>query len=252
MKILFIAVALGTLGACSKAPNQHFESFPNYLLQDVEWITYEGVLPLENGQPVMAELHLVPGTPGMDSYYRLKESFDGSDASTPSYSGTYSTGKYSVLFGSPDHNIIQIISKQKVWSVFGKGFTGRDPITEDLYLKSYGDHELILVDENFREVVPGYSLIRRSELFTVEGYFTVYGDTTEFFERNTRKTWPVARLAYYDEAVKRYNALAKEKFEGVYLNALSYSVSHRDKRGNESAALVFKNILDMDSTTWPN
>ena len=61
------------------------------------------------------------------------------------------------------------------------------------------------------------------------------------------KTWPVAPLGYYDEAVRRYGMLAKEKFEGVYVKALSYTVSHTDKNGKEWDALVFKKILEMDS-----
>lgn len=83
---------------------------------------------------------------------------------------------------------------------------------------------------------------------TVEGYFTVYKDTSEYYERNTQTKWPVARLAYYDEAVKKYRMLAKEKYEGIYLKALSYSVRHRDAFGKEVDALVFKKLLLMDST----
>lgn len=55
-------------------------------------------------------------------------------------------------------------------------------------------------------------------------------------------------MAEYDEAVEKYNYLAKEKFEGVYLKAVAYTVRHLTKEGKEIDALVFKRILDMDST----
>jgi hypothetical protein len=38
-----------------------------------------------------------------------------------------------------------------------------------------------------------------------------------------------------------------EKHQGMYLKALSYSIRRVDKHGNEFAALVFKDILLMDS-----
>jgi hypothetical protein len=124
---------------------------------------------------------------------------------------------------------------------------------ENLYLKSDSEHHLIFVDESLKEKSHKYLLTRRaSQLFTVEGYFTVYDDTTDFFERNTRKEWPVAQLAEYYEAVKKYDHLAKEKFEGVYLKALAYSVRHLTKEGKEIDALVFKKILEMDSTADPH
>lgn len=42
---------------------------------------------------------------------------------------------------------------------------------------------------------------------------------------------------------------SKEKFEGVYLKALAYTVRHLPKDGEEIDALVIKKILQMDSTT---
>ena len=75
----------------------------------------------------------------------------------------------------------------------------------------------------------------------------MYSDTTDFFEKNTRKKWSVAQLGEYDEAVNKYNYLAKEKFEGVYVKALSYTVLRKSKDGEDVKALVFKKILEIDS-----
>ncbi|MEX1240973.1 MAG: hypothetical protein WEB30_14710 [Cyclobacteriaceae bacterium] len=85
-------------------------------------------------------------------------------------------------------------------------------------------------------------------VFTVEGYFTVYSDTTDYFERNTLTKWPVAQLAYYNEAVAQYHALAEEPYEGIYLKALAYTVRQPDGNGKEREMLVFKKILEIYAT----
>jgi hypothetical protein len=73
----------------------------------------------------------------------------------------------------------------------------------------------------------------------------VYDHTTDYFEKNTLEKWPVAQLACYDEAVKNYHALAKEKFEGIYRKALSYTIRRKYANGKERDVLVFKRILQM-------
>ncbi|MEX2233922.1 MAG: hypothetical protein WD824_17280 [Cyclobacteriaceae bacterium] len=246
--LLFLALSVIVMFSCSKSSRKISEPFPNLLTTDIEWITYEGILPSINGEEVLAELYLSPGAPSMDSYYELRETLIVPGDSPVFSMGGNSRGNYDVLFGSPGQNIIRITNRGLIGSIMrGKMFGPGDRVTRDLLLKSNGDHELVMVDKNFQQVNARYTLIRRSDLFTVEGYFTVYHDTTEYFERNTRKNWPVARFGDYDEAVNKYYSLAKEKHEGVYLKALSYSVSRIDKKGNEIDALVFKRILEMDS-----
>ena len=72
----------------------------------------------------------------------------------------------------------------------GQPFMNGKLVEDDLSLNISGDHELVLLDDNFQQVSEKYVLTRRtSPLFTVEGYFTAYDDTTDFFERNTQKTW---------------------------------------------------------------
>lgn len=247
MKKFLIGLSIiGVLASCES--KKASEPFPHYLTTDVEWISYEGILLSENGQEIEAVLHLIPGTPGLDSHYRLLESLILPHDSRIAM-GTKSTGTYSVLIGSPGQHIIQLKDRNLISSVMrGKTFATADRVTKDLFLKSDGDHRLVLVDENLKEVGPRYTLVRRSELFTVEGYFTVYSDTSEYYERNTQKKWPVAQLASYDEAVSKYHSFASEESEGIYLKALSYTVRHIDTTGVEYDALVFKKILKMDST----
>jgi len=130
----------------------------------------------------------------------------------------------------------------------GQPFMNGKLVEDDLSLNISGDHELVLLDDNFQQVSEKYVLTRRtSPLFTVEGYFTAYDDTTDFLERNTQKTWSVAHLGKYDLALKKYNYVSKEKFEGVYIKALSYTVRRVDKSGKEIDALLFKRVLEVDS-----
>lgn len=247
MKTLVILFAVLVV-SCS-GPQCELEPYPNYLIEDEDWIVYEGTLPSSYGPEVTVELSLFPGAPGYESRYNLIESYQNTP-SPQEYGGWIrSTGRYIVL-SSPDGQIIHITDRNFVESVSLKGEFPRPTFdTEDLYLKSDGDHRLIFVDERMKEGTPPYVLTRRSsQLFTVEGYFSVYNDTSEYFEKNTRKDWSVARLAAYDEAVMKYRTLAKEKFEGVYLKALAYAVRHSTSDGKEIDALVFKDILEMDST----
>ncbi len=250
MKILFVTASILGLSSCSEAPKPVSDSFPDYLPTATEdWITYEGILPSENGQPVGVTLQLMPGSPGMDGYFKMQETLDLPGLPRISM-GTRTQGQYSLLLGSGPYHIIRISHRILTGSLMiGKDFGPSDLVRDDLFLKGIDEHQLVLVNDKFNEIDPGYSLIRRSDLFTVEGYFTVYPDTTEFYERNTQKKWAVARLASYDEAVKKYRLLAREKFEGIYLKALSYSVRYSDPTGKEINALVFKRILTMDSTT---
>ena len=235
------------IAGCSQ-PEPLSEPYPNYLIEEEDWIVYEGTLPSSYGPDVQVELHLYPGAPGLDARYRLRESYP--DTVSARYNGGMtSTGRYMML-SAPEGKIIHITDRLFISAISTKGpFPMPELAEEELYLKTDGEHRLIFLDENMQEKSRSYVLFRRvSPLFTVEGYFSVYDDTTDFYERNTQKEWSVAPLAEYDEAVKKYNYLAKEKFEGVYLKALAYTVNHVTQDGQEIDALVFKTILEMDST----
>ena len=244
----FLIVWAVVLFACS-GPQSDFEPYPNYLIEEEDWIVYEGTLPSSNGPDVHVELSLFPGAPGVDARWHMTEWYP--KALSPKEFGGWirSVGRYNVL-SSADGQIIHITDRRFISSVsMGAEFGMPEFDNENLYLKSDGQHHLILMDESLAERNRKYLLTRRSSpLFTVEGYFSVYDSTADFFERNTGKEWPVAQLAEYDEAVKNYEDLAKEKFEGVYLKALAYAVRHQTKEGKEIDALVFKKILEMDST----
>lgn len=246
---IIILLWMVALLSCSESVDKTSEPFPDFLHPDVSVITYEGILRSVNGKDVLVQLDLVPGAPGMDSYYKIYQRLFPNDTTRHFSVGGNHEGKYSVLLGAPGERLIKIHRGRKKWFLMQTDrYTWDDWVPEEVVLKSHGDHALVMVDENFEEVELRYTLFRRSELFTVEGYFTAYNDTCEFFERNTRKQWAVAQLAKYPYVKKSYHRLAKEKFEGIYLKALSYSVSQTGPSGEELDALVFKEILLMDST----
>ena len=229
MRHLGIFLCLAGLLSCSRTRVSD-ESFPDYLSVDEDWITYEGTLPCQDRVDAHVELSLRPGPFGMKSHYSLRETISGKYDGEKFVMGTRSEGTYSVL-ESPAGRIMEITHKiMNNALIIGRPFMDGKLVQDDLRLRISGDHELVLLDDNFQQVSEKYTLTRRtSPLFTVEGYFTVYDDTTDFFERNTQKTWSVAQLGEYDLALKKYNYVSKEKFEGVYLRALSYTVRSVDK-----------------------
>ena len=79
----------------------------------------------------------------------------------------------------------------------------------------------------------------------MEGYITFVNDTSEFFEMNTRETWALVDRAMFGKAKSNYFAVAKEKYEGVYLRGLGYSVEHQSPAGKNIPALVLRNIYEM-------
>lgn len=250
MKALLILLA-GAVISCSR-PQPISEPYPNYLIKDEDWIVYEGTLPSSYGPDVHVELSFFPDAPGFDSPYQMME-YPNAGSPTEYQGWIGSRGRYIVL-SSPEGQIIHISDRSFIKAISMRGELPMPEIgKENLYLKSEGEHELIFLDEKLKKSSGNYVLTRRaSPLFTVEGYFSVYNDTTDFFERNTGKEWSVAKLAEYDEAVKNYDYLSKEKFEGVYLKALAYTVRHLNQEGKEIDALVFKKILHMDSTAQIN
>jgi hypothetical protein len=226
--------------------NQRSEDpFPEYQVAEEELIPYEGILPSADGLPAEAELQLRPGPPGMDGDYFFYQRMIFPKAAM----SNQSRGKYTVLVASAGERIIRIRNCRLVHRPIGdRMLRPEEEVTCDLYFRTTDGNELILVDKNYVETEPRHILIRRSELFTAEGYVTVYEDSTaEFFERNTRKKWPLARYGHYAEVVKKYHSTATQEFEGIYLKALSYTVSCRQDNGERFDAVVFKTILDMDT-----
>lgn len=114
--------------------------------------------------------------------------------------------------------------------------------------QNYGNDQLVLTDSDFDPLVTDarYTLYKRSELFTAEGYVTIETDSlTTFFERNTSGNWHVAHLGVYDQVKDKYQQLATTSLEGIYLRALIYSVNDTNASGEPTKKLVVKRIVEM-------
>lgn len=230
------------LTACVPQKKDNYEPFPLIAIADEEWVTYEGKWLTDDGI-LRLELSIQQtGGVGVDSYYTLLESFESNNSAN----GTKSQGKCSIYYGLSDD---QIGIRLRGLALYSKGVYFRVSeskylnLSEEMFFVTRGSNELIPCDENFEPITTDrlYTLHKRLNQFTIEGYFTFYQDSVDFFERNTREYWKITDLGEFDELKSAYRALAKEKNEGMYLKALAYSVLDTTSRqGNR--ALVVKRI----------
>jgi hypothetical protein len=246
MKNLSIAFAVCLLGC--QGQEADVIPLPVITAPADDWIIYEGVIPSPEGKDLQIELYLMPGAVGVDSYYRLHQWAPDENEYSMEH---LRMGRFTTLYGSSDKEVIVHVHAPKGKS-FGisKKHDGKlivKPRPRDLIFKSAGLNGLVLLDDNMNPVREDshYNLVQRSRLFTVEGYVTFSNDTADFFEFNTRENWVVAKLGTYGNAKEKYGQLAREKYEGIYLKALAYSVVHTAKNGEDVQALVFKKILEM-------
>jgi len=163
---------------------------------DEEWITYEGKWLTKAGI-IRFELSLKSGAFGYDSYYKLNESFDGDSSG----SGKPSQGLYSSYDGSTKSEFRICLHDVGGYDNGGylrfKTFNNKD----EMFFMTRGNDELLPCDSKFNPLTLDrrYTLHRRSNLFTVEGYFTMNQDSIEFFERNTREYWKITDLGEFNE-----------------------------------------------------
>lgn len=224
---------------------------PHEYDEESEWAVYEGIVPTEFGEELIMELSLSPGSPGVDADYKLREWNTERNVYMMQRS---SHDKYTTLTGpNPDEVIINLhrtgVNNELIHGPLteqeAKRIAGKNRHKNELFFKSK-DNELILLDTRLQEVDRSkYSLIRRSKLFTVEGYITFVNDTSEFFEMNTREYWASADRGMFSKAKSNYFLLAKEKFEGIYLRGLGYAIDHKSATGKNVEALVLRNIYEM-------
>lgn len=206
-------------------PNQNWETYEG------KWLTKDGVVRLE--------LFLSTSSNNVDSYYKLYESFE----SKRSANGTSSEGKYTFYPGLADNEFGIRLHKLGHYS-YGIHFRVKnsDDSSEEMFFITRGPNELIPTDENFKPLTldKKYTLHKRLDYFTVEGYMTFDNDTAQYFERNTSQYWKMAELGEFDSLKTLYKKMTKEKHEGLYLKALAYTIS--DTTTKTEKALVIKRI----------
>ena len=240
MKKVFTLIFL--LFECTVHEKQKQEPFPVLTISDDEWATYEGRW-LANDDIIRFELSLKSGAFGVDSDYKLVESFESDSLA----SGTTSQGMYSSYNGFANNELgiclhdLDTYSKAMHWR-----FKKSTDMSDEMFFMTRGNDELLPCDDSFKPITTDrrYTLHKRSKLFTVEGYITFNQDSAVFFERNTREPWKVTDLGEFNKLRLMYKQLAKEKYEGIYLKALAYSVLERTSQ-REKNALVIKRIKNV-------
>jgi hypothetical protein len=250
MKKTISILILAFLIACQPKHKEHQKLFPVIdVSNDDEWTTYEGRWQAQNGV-IHLELSLKTGAVGYQSPYRLYENF----VERKRASGTVSENVYSTYSGMPNNGFGICLHDLRPFQfgVFLRYRKSAD-LHEEMFFITRGNDELIPCDDQFKPLTTDkrFTLHKRSKLFTVEGYLTVEGDSAIFYERNTMEHWNVAKLGEFDSLVNAYRTLAKEKFEGIYLKGLAYSVVDTAVAKNRDA-LVLKRIEDIGNDPDPN
>jgi len=235
-----ILCLLFILSACEVNEQDETNLFPVLTVSDDEWASYEGRWLTKEGI-IHFELSLKTGPVGLDSYYVLRESFSSDSLAH----GTTSQGRYSTFYGSNDKEVGICLHNLDLYdhSVVLRYQKSPD-MPEEMFFLTRGNSELLPSDDNFKPLTTDrrYTLHKRSKLFTVEGYLTVEDDSVSFFERNTYEHWRVTNLGEFDQLSELCKQLAKEKYEGIYLKALAYSVSDTLPGKN---ALAIKRLLNV-------
>jgi len=226
-------------------------------VKNQQWTTFEGKIPSPDGDIMEVELSLLEASPGVPSFYRLNSvlinnrhawvaASEGQYEVTALGNNEFGITLLEVATGHPistgayfKRNIDRM---RKVPSV-------RPPLNKtDFYFTTTGDGILVNSDDHFIRISNDerFSIHKRSDLFTVEGYVTVNPDCKmEFFERNTLEDWQVAQLGAYGTIEERYNYLASEPWEGIYIRALAYSIPDTTDASGRASSLVVKKLIAM-------
>ncbi|HEX8041925.1 MAG TPA: hypothetical protein VF490_22420, partial [Chryseosolibacter sp.] len=233
--------------------------------EDNEWVVYEGRVPLGEKTFLYQELFMLPGNLAGEGRYRMSEYIEENDASTQvsSFAGNYAT-----IYGKgPEERLVALYNSAHREG-FKRTYLGNSPLGDrltathirmireerfrktDLALRIQGRDRLVVLDQRLEPLTlePEYNLVKRtSRLFTVEGYFSHRGDTSDFFEMNTKERWPVSKGGSYSQAIRQYHQLTTEKSEVTYLKAIGFSIRQPNRAGKESDVLVLKKVLEMAS-----
>jgi hypothetical protein len=240
--VIILAVS-ALLLSCMPREKQASDPFPVLDVYDADWAIFEGRWVADDGILHM-ELSLQITAFG-EANYKLRESFESKTFA----SGTTSQGRYSRYYGLPDNETgirlhdLSEYNKGVHWRIKASPYLNT---SDDMYFVTRGNNELIPCDDLFKPATTNsrHTLHKRSKLFTVEGYITFESDSAQFYERNTMEYWVVRGLGEFNELKRKYEFLATERYEGVYLRALAYTVVNPEV-GSKKEALVIKRIMSM-------
>lgn len=234
------------LMACSSHESKNVStqrSFPVLEYQKNEWVFYEGRWKANDGY-VKLELGLKSGAFGIDSDYSLYQVF----VNETQANGSGDRGKYFTISTFHNGELGICIRHLHPWDYKFLRYPSTVEGEEEMFFITRGNDELIPCDDEYKPLTTDwrYTLHKRSNLFTVEGYITFDADSAEFYERNVMQKWKLVDLEVFPDLKSRYKQTAKERFEGIYLKALAYSIADT-MPDSERRLLVIKDIKGFDN-----
>jgi len=250
----FLLAALLSSFGCSEKRDA---TLPLVESRGQEWAIFEGKVRLPDGEVLDVELSLKEGSPGVESAYKLNGLLVSNQrTSIVQGKGLYeasqlNNGMFGIrLMGAATGHLVSsgAFLTSNIDRLRKAPFMSNDYESLDFYFATSGDGRLAATDENYNRIATddSFTLFRRSDLFTIEGYITLGPDCSlEFFERNTFKNWQVARLGVYRDLENNYVDLATETWEGIYTRAVAYSVSDASDSSRQRTNLVVKKLIVM-------
>lgn len=265
MKNRILVLLFFTL-SCHQAERQVDGSLPDEE-RSIEWITYEGRVPLDESRALYIEVSLRETLAGQGQF-RMVEYLEATGKVTDlsSFSGNYTT-----LYGqTPSEQLIQF-QDTRLTEPLRRSYPATTPASQDrparkvireesfrdrdLVVRISGRYKLLILDHNMNTLSDEreHNLLRRmAKPFTVEGYFRHNGFSADFREMNTGEKWQVFKAGDYQKAIRQYYQLTEKKFEVAYLKGIGFPARVTNEDGTETEVLVIKRVLQMTSATDVN
>jgi hypothetical protein len=217
---------------------------------EIDYVTYEGRVLLDTSTYLEIAVKLKSSTDTEGSYL-LSETVTKGNHTINSWS---INGFYSVLGDSEGRPLLILQNSSLETPLRRHSVTSNGRVREenfrntDLRFYVLSDALQVLDNDQVISTDPEHFLYKkRSPTFTVEGYFSYRGDTSFFYETNTRQNWPITKLGVYHQAAWEHNTLARKKNDTTYLKATAYCVKAVNKSRQAIDALVLKKILQSSS-----
>lgn len=217
--------------------------------KDIEAITYEGEVAFSAASVLSIEVTLIPAGES-DGRYHVNE-FVGipGDESAP----FEQKGFYSVFRNEKGDKMLVLENSARPAPLrrtteLPSGSLREENFRNDDLTFLVNDDVLVMMDgESIVSSEPEHYLYRRTTPeFTIEGYYMYRGDTSVYYEMNTKTKWPLAKLRRYFQAASEHNQLVDRKNDTTYLKATGYCISFPNTN-RKTNALVLKRILQSST-----
>lgn len=211
-------------------------------------ITYDGRIKYAAEKVVALTIKLYPSS-STEGSFDLLESLVANDIATE----TSTLKGFYILRPLEDQTILTLENSAREKPLRRSFMTTHGKIREQNFRHRdltffFKEDYLQLVEENIPLSTDPEDFLYKptSPEFTVEGYMTYRGDTSFFYETNTKITWPLTKLGSYTQAAREHNTLADKKYDTTYLKATAYAITVVQKK-KKVDALVLKKIIQSSS-----